>query len=94
MAEGAPGIDRARGPDGGTGRPVALAQRPAPPDVGAVVGRLRATFETGRTRPVAWRRAQLEAVKRMLVEHERDFLDALVAGETDGALLADLARGR
>src|SRR4051794_27402836 len=79
MAEGAPGIDRARGPDGGTGPPVALAAQPASPDAGSVVGRLRATFDSGRTRPVAWRRAQLEAVKRMLVEHEREFLDALAA---------------
>src|SRR6266542_4993268 len=80
MAEGASGIDRARGrPDDEAARPVAVAERPAAPDAAAVVGRLRATFDTGRTRPAKWRRAQLEAVKRILVEHEREFLDALAA---------------
>ncbi len=80
MAEGASGIDRTRGrPDDEAARPVAVAERPAALDAAAVVGRLRATFETGRTRPAKWRRAQLEAVKRMLVEHEREFLDALAA---------------
>ena len=28
--------------------------------------RLRASFETGRTRPLAWRRTQLAAIERML----------------------------
>jgi aldehyde dehydrogenase (NAD+) len=80
MAEGAPGIDRAQGrPDDEVARPVAVAPVRGTLDAGAVVDRLRATFETGRTRPVAWRRAQLGAVKRMLVEHEDEFLDALAA---------------
>jgi len=39
--------------------------------------RLRATFDAGRTRPLVWRRAQLAAVERMLVEREADFAKAL-----------------
>src|SRR6266542_4119034 len=93
MAEGASGIDRARGrPDDEAARPVAVAERPAALDAAAVVGRLRATFETGRTRPAKWRRAQLEAVKRMLVEHEREFLDALAADLGKPAIEGWLAR--
>lgn len=60
----------------------------------AVVTRLRATYRTGRTRPLAWRRAQLDALARMLREREADFSAALVAdlGRTDAeAWLADLA---
>ena len=41
------------------------------------VARLRATFRTGRTRPLSWRREQLEAVERMLAERESDFAAAL-----------------
>ena len=39
--------------------------------------RLRATFDAGRTRPLAWRRAQLAAIERMLEEREAEFADAL-----------------
>ena len=39
--------------------------------------RLRASFEAGRTRPLAWRRAQLAAIERMLEEREADFAEAL-----------------
>ena len=39
--------------------------------------RLRASFEAGRTRPLAWRRAQLVAIERMLEEREADFAEAL-----------------
>lgn len=42
-----------------------------------IVEELRATFRRGHTRPVAWRKAQLEAMYRMLVEHEDDFVRAL-----------------
>jgi aldehyde dehydrogenase (NAD+) len=45
----------------------------------AIVERLRATFVAGTTRPLAWRRAQLEAMRTLLVEREADFLDALHA---------------
>lgn len=44
-----------------------------------VVARLRAGFETGKTRPLAWRRAQLEGLRRMLVEEEAAILGALNA---------------
>ncbi|MFO7762790.1 MAG: aldehyde dehydrogenase family protein [Wenzhouxiangellaceae bacterium] len=48
-----------------------------------LVDRLRATFDAGRTRPLKWRRAQLDAMQRMLEENE----DAIA-----GALHADLAK--
>jgi aldehyde dehydrogenase (NAD+) len=42
-----------------------------------VVGRLRRTFESGTTRPLEWRRAQLEAMLQMLLEHTTRFEEAL-----------------
>lgn len=48
-----------------------------------LVDRLRATFDSGRTRPLKWRRAQLDAMQRMLAENE----DAIAK-----ALHADLAK--
>ena len=58
------------------------------------VAQLRATYRGGRTRPAAWRVAQLEAIIRMLAEREKEFADAL--GQDLGrsaveAWLADLA---
>jgi aldehyde dehydrogenase (NAD+) len=52
---------------------------PATPglDAAALVGRLRAAYDAGRTRPLAWRREQLRALRRMLVEREAELLDAL-----------------
>lgn len=44
-----------------------------------VVDRLRGAFESGRTRPLAWRREQLGRMKTLLVEHEKEFLAALAA---------------
>ena len=41
------------------------------------VERLRQTFESGRTRPVEWRLAQLQEVARMMRDHEADFGEAL-----------------
>ena len=43
------------------------------------VAKLREVFESGRTRPVEWRRRQLQRMKAMLEEREADFLDALAA---------------
>ena len=43
------------------------------------VKRLRATFDVGRTRPVEWRKAQLHALKQLLVEGEAELLAALDA---------------
>jgi aldehyde dehydrogenase (NAD+) len=42
-----------------------------------VAAPLRASFAAGVTRPLEWRRRQLVAMRRMLVEHEADFLAAL-----------------
>ncbi len=52
---------------------------PAADPAAAVVGRLRAAYDTGLTRPLAWRRGQLGALRRMLVEREDELLGALRA---------------
>ena len=39
--------------------------------VAATVHRLRATFATGRTKPMAWRRAQLRALRGLLTESKQ-----------------------
>ena len=49
----------------------------APEPAGALVERLRATFRSGRTRSLAWRTGQLQALRRMLTEHGADFAAAL-----------------
>src|SRR5439155_13398867 len=46
---------------------------PAP----ALVARLRATFDSGRTRPLTFRQQQLAGLARFLKERERDIQDAL-----------------
>ena len=43
------------------------------------VERLRRTFRSGKTRPVEWRRSQLQALRRMFVEHADDYEAALKA---------------
>jgi aldehyde dehydrogenase (NAD+) len=48
-------------------------------DAPALVDRLRATYASGRTRPLAWRRAQLQALRALLTEHEDDLLESLAA---------------
>jgi aldehyde dehydrogenase (NAD+) len=52
---------------------------PATPDLdaAALLAGLRATFTTGRTRDLAWRKEQLRALRRMLAEREEDLLGAL-----------------
>jgi aldehyde dehydrogenase (NAD+) len=40
---------------------------------------LRAYFDSGATKPLAWRLSQLDALEHMLFERERDILDALRA---------------
>jgi aldehyde dehydrogenase (NAD+) len=52
---------------------------PTPLDAPALVAGLRATFASGRTRPVAWRRTQLQALRTLLTEHEDDLLAALAS---------------
>ncbi|MFF7446325.1 MULTISPECIES: aldehyde dehydrogenase family protein [unclassified Streptomyces] len=44
-----------------------------------IVARLRATFRTGRTKPVAWRTTQLRRLREMLTEHGTDLAGALHA---------------
>jgi aldehyde dehydrogenase (NAD+) len=50
-----------------------------PSRIPTVVARLRETFDSGRTRPVEWRREQLHRLKAMVEEREGDLLDALAA---------------
>jgi aldehyde dehydrogenase (NAD+) len=48
-------------------------------DAARTVAGLRATFESGRTRPLAWREAQLDRLQELLVREEAALLDALHA---------------
>jgi aldehyde dehydrogenase (NAD+) len=48
-------------------------------DVVTTVSRLRAAFASGRTRPLAWRRAQLQALRTLLTDHAEELGDALRA---------------
>ena len=50
---------------------------PATPDYTSLLAGLKATFETEKTRRLAWRAQQLEALQRMVVECEQEFLEAL-----------------
>ncbi|WEO76740.1 aldehyde dehydrogenase family protein [Cryobacterium sp. SO2] len=54
---------------------------PAVPVAGATaaVMRMRAGYDSGRTRPIAWRRAQLRALRRLLTENQGALQDALHA---------------
>jgi aldehyde dehydrogenase (NAD+) len=47
------------------------------PDLGRLVADRKAAFQAGITRPLAWRRQQLEALRALLVEREADLLSAL-----------------
>lgn len=68
--------DRQGGPDGAAGN----AASPDPAAVArSTVNRLRATFATGRTRPLEWRRRQLRGIQRLLKERESDIAAALAA---------------
>ena len=62
---------------------VALQPGPEPrSDVEAIPGlvsRLRETFESGRTRPLAWRRAQLEGLRALARENGDELVAALQA---------------
>jgi aldehyde dehydrogenase (NAD+) len=58
------------------------------------VTQLRATFRSGRTKPVEWRLAQLDAIVRLVTEKEAEFAEALAADlgrPPVEAWLADLA---
>ncbi|NWE51425.1 aldehyde dehydrogenase family protein [Brevundimonas sp. P7753] len=58
--------------------PVETALPPAP-DVAAVIRTLRAAFDSGLTRDLAWRKSQLAALERMMVENEAEISEALKA---------------
>ncbi|MET9579533.1 aldehyde dehydrogenase family protein [Streptomyces sp. DT199] len=51
----------------------------APEQPADIVARLRATFRTGRTKPVEWRTAQLRRLRDMLTENGADLAAALHA---------------
>ena len=48
-------------------------------EVGDLVATLRTVHAGGRTRPLAWRLAQLEGLERMMVEREADITAAVIA---------------
>jgi aldehyde dehydrogenase (NAD+) len=50
---------------------------PAANPIPSALARVRHTFETGKTRPIAWRLHQLREIARMMREHEADFAEAL-----------------
>lgn len=61
------------------------------------VARLRRAYDVGRTRPLAWRRQQLEGLKAMCTERADEFVEALRAdlGKPPiEALAADVAQGK
>lgn len=50
-----------------------------PSQIPNAVADLRASFDSGRTRPIEWRREQLRRLKALLEEREGELLDALDA---------------
>lgn len=66
----------------------------AAPDIAGTMARLRGTFATGRTRDVQWRKQQLRALERLLVENETAIAAALesdLGRKPFEAWLADIA---
>jgi aldehyde dehydrogenase (NAD+) len=53
------------------------AAKAATVDIPGTVARLRETFKTGRTRSLDWRKRQLRALERMMVENEETIAAAL-----------------
>src|ERR1700733_13817872 len=60
-----------------TTAPAAPAAQAVSSDVAKTVARLRKTFATGRTRNLEWRKEQLRALNRLMVENENKIADAL-----------------
>ena len=52
-------------------------ENPSLDSIPELVDALRAAFESGRTRPLAWRKQQLEQVRAMMRAHADDFVAAL-----------------
>ncbi len=50
-----------------------------PQDYPAMMSELRESFDSGLTRPLAWRRGQLDALERLLKENEREIEQVLMA---------------
>lgn len=46
-------------------------------EIPGIVQRLHSHFKTGATKPLEWRRAQLRALDRMLMENQTVFEEAL-----------------
>ncbi|PLW74589.1 aldehyde dehydrogenase family protein [Streptomyces sp. SCUT-3] len=63
----------------------APAAAPRTVDVSTTVSRLRAAFDTGRTKPLPWRRGQLEALRKLLEEQAGTFREALRSDLGKGA---------
>ena len=65
-----------------------------PVDIPATVARLRKTYATGRTRDIAWRKRQLQALEKMMVDNEPAIAAALeqdLGRKPFEAWLADIA---
>jgi aldehyde dehydrogenase (NAD+) len=76
-------VSASRNPDVSTGR-----------SIPETVAQLRATFRSGRTKPIEWRLAQLDALAHLVSEREAEFAAALAKDLGRGpveAWLADLA---
>ncbi|WP_329332092.1 aldehyde dehydrogenase family protein [Streptomyces sp. NBC_00663] len=56
-----------------------MNQQPTPEQPADVVARLRATFRTGRTKPLAWRTGQLRRLRELLTERGAELAAALHA---------------
>jgi aldehyde dehydrogenase (NAD+) len=60
-----------------TEAPAPPSSATAPVDIAATVARLRRTFASGRTRDVAWRKRQLKALEKLMVDNEPAIAAAL-----------------
>jgi len=56
----------------------ALTEPTTAPDLAAVRQTVRATFDSGRTADLGWRRRQLEGLIRLVEENEKQLVDAMV----------------
>jgi aldehyde dehydrogenase (NAD+) len=66
----------------------------ATPDIAGVVRGLRETFASGRTRSVEWRKQQLQALEKMMIDNEGAIMEALekdLGRSPFEAWLADIA---
>ena len=70
--------------------PTPGASAEAPSEAAATLARLRAHFATGVTRDAGWRIRQLEALKRLLTEREKDIVRRLAHGHSNAALAHEL----